>query len=107
MSEEFQLQLDEFNKKLDQCHIKLHNGHDKNTVIIRWLVGIFLTLLITAGSAIFYMGSLDRTVELLEENMIEQHDWQANEKKTDDVHNKVWYDKDTRFQTRGKIAPNI
>lgn len=106
-AKELQIQLDEFGKKLDQCHVKLHNGNDKNAVIIRWLIGIFLTLLITAGSVIFYMGSLDRTVELLERNMIEKAEWERNDKMTWDSYNKIWFNKDTRFQIRGAPGPKL
>ncbi len=108
MSEQdIKLLIDGFNTKLDQCHVKLNNGHSKNTWMARGIWALTLSIIGLIFTAVFYMGSLDRTVELLEKNMIESNEWDRNDKMTWDAYNKAYFDKDTRFQTRGVPAPKI
>lgn len=115
--QDIRLLIEDFDKKLDDCNAKLHNGNDKNGIIIRWLVGIFFSILLSVGASALYIGSLEQRVSHLEgdeveikANMIDIRDWKYNNYFT----LYLWAE---RFgqplpkpptTTRGKsIAPNI
>ena len=90
----------DLNAKLDVCnsHIK-KNG---TQWVARGLWAMVLAMVGLIFTGVFYMGKLDKTVEILEKNMIPKSDWTINQKRTTDAYNKIFYDKDTRFVLRGK-----
>ena len=60
-----------------------------------------IALVVTVLFGIFYLGGLDKIVSGLQANEIQHETWEVYKKKVNDTYNKAFFDKDTRFTTRG------